>query len=275
MIVPVGISRISLISFCEKRLHKYNILYNPKRDAWYTANPQNYDKRIQRKTRGELLDALKPYYIEATSTCLQDIFEEWLNYKRTITDSPNTICAHRKHWKRFFDGTDFFQIPLQEIKVSDINSWANQLIKKYNLSSHAWQTIKTIPKQMFEYAKDHGYIASNPFPELKVTVKFRQVSKPTSETQVYNTNEYHNIIEDLWKSYDKKHEARFLSIVCNFLMGLRAGELCALRWRDLNMDKWEISIIQEMVHMDATELSNPYYDVYKTSGQIVILPGQE
>lgn len=81
--------------------------------------------------------------------------------------------------------------------------------QKYNLSSHAWQTIKTIPKQMFEYAKDHGYIASNPFPELKVTVKFRQVSKPTSETQVYNTNEYHNIIEDLWKSYDKKHEARF------------------------------------------------------------------
>lgn len=258
-----------------EKLHKYNILYNPKRDAWYTANPQNYNKRIQRKTRGELLDALKPYYIESTSVCLQDIFEEWLAYKRTITDSPNTICAHRKHWKRFFDGTDFFQIPLQEIKVSDINSWANQLIKKYNLSSHTWQTIKTIPKQMFEYAKDHGYIATNPFPELKVTVKFRQVSKPTSETQVYNTDEYHKIIEDLWKSYDKKHEPRFLSIVCNFLVGLRAGELCALRWQDLDMKKWEISIVQEMVHMDATELSNPYYDVYKASGQIVILPGQE
>ena len=27
--------------------------------------------------------------------------------------------------------------------------------------------------------------------------------------------------------------------------------------------------------MDATELNNPYYDVYKASGQIVILPGQE
>lgn len=41
------------------------------------------------------------------------------------------------------------------------------------------------------------------------------------------------------------------------------------------MDKWEISVIQEMVHMDAIELSNPYYDVYKTSGQFVILSGQE
>ena len=249
-----------------EKLHKYTIFYNEKRDVWYTANPQNYDKRIQRKTRGELLDALKPYYIESTSVCLQDIFEEWLAYKRTITDSPNTICAHRKHWRRFFDGTDFFQIPLQEIKVSDINSWANQLIKKYNLSSHAWQTIKTIPKQMFEYAKDHGYIARNPFPELKVTVKFRQVSKPTSETQVYNTDEYHNIIEDLWKSYDKKHEPRFLSIVCNFLMGLRAGELCALRWRDLDMKKWEISIVQEMVHMNAAELRKTYASRLNAAG---------
>ncbi|RGZ04610.1 hypothetical protein DXA08_17135 [Blautia obeum] len=70
-----------------EKLHKYKILYNEKRDAWYTANPQDYNKRIQRKTLGELLDALKPYYIESTSTCLQDIFEEWLDYKRTITDS--------------------------------------------------------------------------------------------------------------------------------------------------------------------------------------------
>ena len=107
---------------------------------------------------------------------------------------------------------------------------------------------------MFEYAKDHGYIVTNPFPELRITVKFRQVSKPSSDTQVYNTDEYQQIIEDLWKSYNKKHEARFLSIVCNFLVGLRAGELCALRWRDLDMKKWKISIVQEMVHMDATEL---------------------
>ena len=128
---------------------------------------------------------------------------------------------------------------------------------------------------MFEYAKDHGYIVTNPFPELRITVKFRQVSKPSSDTQVYNTDEYQQIIEDLWKSYNKKHEARFLSIVCNFLVGLRAGELCALRWRDLDMKKWKISIVQEMVHMDATELSNPYYNVYKASGQIVILPGQK
>lgn len=69
---------------------------------------------------------------------------------------------------------------------------------------------------MFEYAKDHGYIVTNPFPELRITVKFRQVSKPSSDTQVYNTDEYQQIIEDLWKSYNKKHEARFLSIVCNF-----------------------------------------------------------
>ena len=258
-----------------EQLHKYKIMYNPKRDAWYTANPHDYNKRIQRKTRGALLDALKPYYMSSSPLCLQDIFEEWLEYKKTITESPNTIHTHIKHWKRFFDGTDFFQIPLKEITVSEINSWANQLIKKYNLSNHSWQTIKTIPKQMFEYAKDQGYILNNPFSELKVTVKFRQVTKASSETQVFNTDEYHRIVEDLWASYDKKHEPRFLSVICNFLMGLRAGELCALRWRDLDMEKWVITIHQEMVHMDASQLNDSYYDVYKVSGQIAILPGQE
>lgn len=83
------------------------------------------------------------------------------------------------------------------------------------------------------------------------------------------------IVEDLWASYDKKHEPRFLSVICNFLMGLRAGELCALRWRDLDMEKWVITIHQEMVHMDASQLNDSYYDVYKVSGQIAILPGQE
>ena len=144
-----------------EKLHKYTISYTTRKEMPGTPQTRRIITSVfNEKLYGELLDALKPYYIESTSICLQDIFEEWLDYKRTITDSPNTICAHRKHWRRFFDGTDFFQIPLQEIKVSDINSWANQLIKKYNLSSHTWQTIKTIPKQMFEYAKDHGYIAT-------------------------------------------------------------------------------------------------------------------
>ena len=31
-----------------EKLHKYKILYNEKRDAWYTANPQDYNKQIGR-----------------------------------------------------------------------------------------------------------------------------------------------------------------------------------------------------------------------------------
>lgn len=69
-----------------EKLHKYKILYNEKRDAWYTANPQDYNKRIQRKTLGELLDALKPYYIESTSTCLQDILRNgWIIKEPSLT----------------------------------------------------------------------------------------------------------------------------------------------------------------------------------------------
>ena len=44
-----------------EKLHRYKIFYNEKRDAWYTCHPLNYKRRIQRKTKEELLDALAPF----------------------------------------------------------------------------------------------------------------------------------------------------------------------------------------------------------------------
>lgn len=46
-----------------EELHRYTIFYNEKRDAWYTCHPLDYKKRIQRKTKEELLDALEPYVL--------------------------------------------------------------------------------------------------------------------------------------------------------------------------------------------------------------------
>lgn len=257
----------------ELHTQHYSIMYNPKRDAWYTCNPEDYKKKIQRHTKNDLLDALMPYYLSTTLT-LQGLFEEWLAYKTTITDSPNTITAHRKHWRKYFDGTELFQKLLQDITLKDLNSWANQLIKQYNLSSHQWQTIKTTPKQMFEYAQSKGYITINPFPQIKITVKFRQIKRKSGTTEVYNTDEYDELIEELWNSYEQKRQPRFLAAICNLYMGLRAGELCGLQWKDLDLSARQIHINREIVCMDATQLKNPIYTPYKDSGQIVILPGQ-
>ena len=137
-----------------EKLHRYKIFYNEKRDAWYTCHPLNYKRRIQRKTKEELLDALAPFLtVEiGNDMTLTDLYPEWLDYKSQLTNSPNTIAVHEKHWNKYFKDTSLFLKPISTITLKDLNLWANALIKKWDLSSKQWQTIKTIPKQIFEYA---------------------------------------------------------------------------------------------------------------------------
>lgn len=257
-------------------LHPYKILYNKNRAAWYTCAPDDYHKKIQRKTRDSLLDALAPYYQAQTVSdelTLSVLYPEWLEYKSQITDSPNTIATHQKHWRKYFKDTALFEMPLGKITLKDLNLWANALIKQHDLSSKQWQTIRTIPKQMFEYAYMCSYIADNIFPLIRVTVKFRQVVKKTGDSETFTSDEYQLLLNDLALSYDKKHESRFLAVALNFYIGLRAGELAALQWQDITENYLHIQ--REMVCMDAETLSLEPFQCQIQNGALIVLPGQE
>lgn len=247
-----------------------------KKAGWYTVRPDD-GKRIERKTEDELLEALLAIYLNlgyrSRNMTLEDLFPEWLDYKSSITESPNTITAHEKHWCRFFEGTELFQKPLRSITVIDLNVWANKLVREHNLSRHDWQTIKTIPKQMFEYALIKGYIDKNPFLQMKITVKYRQINKKSGNTQTFTTEEYAALISDIWKSYNEKHDVRFLAVLSNFCMALRCGELSALQWCDIQ--DGEIHVCREIVLIQSSKLISETYKKSLENGEITVFPGQE
>lgn len=255
-----------------EELHRYTIFYNEKRDAWYTCHPLDYKKRIQRKTKEELLDALEPYVLSdaGKKLSMEDIYPEWLEYKSHLTNSPNTIDAHEKHWKKYFKGTPIFQKPIADITVKELNLWANTLIKENDLSSKQWQTIRTIPKQIFEYAEDSNYIQHNIFPKLKITVKFRQVVKKDSEDQVYNSQEFEEILQDLYVSFQEKGKKKFLAIILNFYLGLRAGELAALQWGDITAT--HVHVQREMTCINEQQLKREAYQQQIKNNQLILLP---
>ena len=102
-----------------EKLHRYKIFYNEKRDAWYTCHPLNYKRRIQRKTKEELLDALAPFLtVEiGNDMTLTDLYPEWLDYKSQLTNSPNTIAVHEKHWNKYFKDSSLFLKPISSITL--------------------------------------------------------------------------------------------------------------------------------------------------------------
>ena len=265
----------------EKEHTKKYKIYKRKgsKEGYVTVLPGSNGKKIERKTKEALLDALLEYYIDPRSKEIKEMslynlyHKEWIRYKASITDSPNTIETHNKHFRKYFSEEGIFHKPMAKITTEELTVWANQLIKKHRLSSRQWQTIKTIPKQMFEYAFLHGYIQYNPFADVKVTVRFRQVSKKSGFSETFNTDEYELILQDLWNSYYQKKDIRFLAVIFNFYLGLRVGELTGLKWEDL--ENGFLHVRRELTLENAEQVNSGLYEDYFRSGEFTVMPDQK
>ena len=251
-----------------------------KRNNNYTRRLEEPSKKIYRKRKEDLLDFLyetylKKLFIGEEEPTLESIYPRWLEYKTTITDSPSTITTIDKHYHKYFYGSDLFARPISAITTRELNLYINDLIRKEQLSSKQWQTIKIIPKQIFEYAIDEGIIDNNPFEAVRVTVKYRQTRKKTSEKETYNSAEIEKILDELWTSYVEKGEPKYIAVMWNFYCGLRAGELSGLKWEDIDTKKNTVTIRREVVCMAAATLNLPAYHELIANGIYKILPDQD
>ena len=85
---------------------------------------------------------------------------------------------------------------------------------------------------MFEYAVRKKYLAENPMDKVKILVKFKQVVRKTGKTETYNSDELKELNLYLDRMYTETEDRAFLAVKLNFLLGLRVGELVALKWDD-------------------------------------------
>lgn len=108
-------------------------------------------KRINIKTitYEQMIDKLFEHYFGDTpfdNQTLKELFDEWLEYKTAITESPNTIRRHIQHYNKYFKGTDIFKKRVKDVKGLELNKFCNALVKRYDLSSKEWVNVKTILK---------------------------------------------------------------------------------------------------------------------------------
>ena len=203
---------------------------------------QTYFKRadgrlltVRGPTKEALVDRLYDLYSSALddSTLMSKIFEEWLDYKRSITSSPNTIARHRQHYNKYLKDTKIFSKRIGDIDRLELNAFCNSLIKEHSLTRKGWFNVKTMLNGMFEYALDKDLIVTNPMARVKITVKYKQVNKKDDGSKIFNTEEEKAFIKYLKASYSETKEMEYLAVMLNFYIGLRIGELCCLKWEDV------------------------------------------
>ena len=104
---------------------------------------------------------------------------------------------------------------------------------------------------MFNYAVDGEMIKESPLDRVRIRVKFRQIQKKNGKTQTYNTEELANLNEYLDRMFSETRDVAFLAVKLNFLLGLRVGELVALKWDDI-VEERHLHVVREEIRNQET-----------------------
>lgn len=221
-----------------KKIHTYAVTPPSKEGGrWQTCYKGTDGKRknIKAQTEEELLDKLIPIYFQNShldKLTFHELYEEWLEYKKGVTNSPNTIKRHKQHYRKYFEPSLLDGRKIRYMDELLLETECNRIVKDFNLPRKEWCNIKTILNGMFEYAVRKKYLAENPMDKVKILVKFKQVVRKTGKTETYNSDELKELNLYLDRMYTETEDRAFLAVKLNFLLGLRVGELVALKWDD-------------------------------------------
>ena len=250
-----------------QKKHPYSIgKGNGKDQRWRTYIPdktKKYGRKlIVKATEEELYEWLNDFYKEKLLDNLLDkvnleiFYHEWLKYKRLHTTASTYITRIESDWKSFYVGTPIIKIPLKKINKLTLDVWAHQLIKDYDMTRKKYVNVQVIMRQALEYAVDLDIIESNPMKGLKIDKKiFRKEQKKPDDTQVYTVDERKMMIPLAWEDYKnavKFYELSPLALMFQFQTGLRIGELCAVKFSDIENENY--IHIQRMLRRDTKEV---------------------
>jgi len=141
---------------------------------------------------------------------------------------PTTTVDYKNIYRKHIKPT-FGHVKLDEIKVSEVNTWKNALFTG-GLSSRRVNSIKKVFGTIIEDAVLDEIITSNP-------VRKSKPLPPHVEKDIYpfSMEEIRQILE-VAKGQDKN------LIATLFMTGIRTGELIALKWKNIDFEKRTIEI---------------------------------
>ena len=239
-----------------KKVHGYAITPPKKSNRYWTTyyKRENESRKLIRgHSEEELLNKLIKLYEADQNLDNRTFYQpylEWLEYKTPLANSANTIKRHKQHYKKYFEPTKLHGIKLSHIDTLILEEECNRIVKTFNLSRKEWVNAKTILNGMFDYAKRKKYIADNPLIDMKISVRYRQIVKKTGTTQTYNTDELQELNSYLDKMYQETNDSSFVAVRLNFFLGLRVGELVALKPEDILEN--QIHVVREEIRDQET-----------------------
>lgn len=244
--VEDAMKKAELVKVLKK--HPYKITFCAGRWQTYIKDENSGRKKLVKPTEEQLNMALYEHYKmqeeknNLSHTTVKKLYPKWQEFKALRTTASTYIRRIDNDWNRYYRDTDIINVPICKLDKLTLSNWAHSLIKNNDMTKNQYYNCTIIMRQVLDYAVDLNIIESNPFSLVKVDGRrlFRQVKKKANETQVFSKEELKLLHSMAWEDYRSnsslRHRLAPLSIIFQTLTGLRLGELCAVRYSDIEGD---------------------------------------
>lgn len=222
--------------------HSYEI-WEGKDGKWYTYLPSKDGGRTlkKRKSRKDLEKVIIDFYKNQKEVLIKDIFQEWISQKLEYGEiQKQTYDRYKTDFDRFFNDTDISKTDIRKITEDDLEMFIRQTIKNMNLSNKSYSGLRLLIMGIFKYAKKQKYT------EISITQFFGDLDLPRKcfarkvvkdDESVFTDSEVEKI-----SRYVRENVSMInYGILLAFQTGVRVGELCTLKYSDIQGNKLRIS----------------------------------
>lgn len=200
---------------------------------WFTYLPyEDGNRLIKKRKRGDLQQAIIKFYSGEDITFGRMVIK-WLDSKL-----ENREIYKQSYDKYLMTYNKYFQ-PLKnkvfkDITPIELETFIRATIRDNELTAKQWSDVRIIINGVFSFGKyDASFSISQFMGDLQLSPKmFRKTYKADSE-EVFSIEEENKLREQLFKERDN---VVALGILLAMGTGLRVGELCALKYEDLDND---------------------------------------
>lgn len=225
-------------------LQKYTFPMKPSSDGYFHVYVEDDSKPSGRRAvKAKTLEALKEkvykYNLHTFVDCFKLMENEKLKYVKNVEKQysvSNTISVLNSTYKRFFEGSEFEMLPVEEIGKSDIEKFSFEVLSKYNLTKKGFLSFRGIIRQTLKYAFSQYLIEENPYDRVNFTKYNDMLVEPLSVSErVHSESEVDKIFEELRRIHDAKPDYIVAyALELQILMGLRRGEVAPLQKSDIH-----------------------------------------
>lgn len=210
-----------------------------KRHSFTTSTLEELRTK-EEEVRRDVSDGIR---VSSQNITVNDMFELWKHLKRGLKD--NTYQNYCYMYNQFV-AEDIGKLRIRKLKRSDVKSFYNKLVDERGLKMATVDNVHTVLHQVLELAVEDNYVRNNVsdnlLRELKQTHHFdeghkRALTIPEQEL-------FLNFLASEKTPYH--HWYPIFAVMVG--TGMRVGEICGLRWDDIDLENGMIDVNHTLVY---------------------------